>query len=499
MQYIINILNKSLCILFFFFGLFLILKNNQDLHNLQILFVIFIFVTTTTLIFYSIFQPNNIGELPIIYLFNLYFLICYLGTFFFDKHAIFLHNNITLNDFSLTINYLFLGYFSFLGGYYLTKLLLKNFKRKSFTYLNCSNNEILILGVATLSSTIILFYFFKIQENFAFLAQIKYPLLLFGTGLSFYCLVETKNKNMFFYIFLLLILSIPIILEILSGSFNFPFMIIFLLYIYYSILKKRINLIPFLIIVITFLFIHTGKYEYRSKTWNQTWVNKSIDKSAYEKSKSFVETYFFKKELHAPTNSISKDYFTYQNFTNKIFNINFINRKDNYRLERRVFHSYWSLLIVTKKTPNQIPYWDGYSYKILATKIIPRVFWKEKPSDTLGNEFGHRYNVLTKETKKTNKDLTTSWNMPVLNEFYVNFGKWGIIAGMIFLGIIFCFLTKLFSIKEKNNLESVISFFIFVPLFFMESHLSLLFGAIFQSYFFLLIFSFSSVYILRKL
>ena len=152
-------------------------------------------------------------------------------------------------------------------------------------------------------------------------------------------------------------------------------------------------------------------------------------------------------------------------------------------------------MIVTKKSPEEIPYWNGESYKILASKLIPRIFWKEKPSDKLGNEFGHRYNVLTKDNNRqgiwrTVHDFNTSWNMPTINEFYANFGVKGSILGMLLLGLLYGFLENVFLIRNNYNLEKVISFFIFVPLFFLESHLSLLFGAVIQSYIFLIVCSF---------
>ena len=200
-----------------------------------------------------------------------------------------------------------------------------------------------------------------------------------------------------------------------------------------------------------------------------------------DKTKIFVDTYIFDRAKDLKFKNLKK-------------------RSDNYRLERRIFHSFWSLLHVTQNTPNPIPHWEGYSYKLLASKIIPRIFWKEKPSDTLGNEFGHRYNKLTKaEGALTKRDDKTSWNMPVLNEFFVNFGTYGVIFGMFFIGFLMCFLTKFFNQKNSNNLEVVISIFIFLPLFFLESHLSLLFGAVIQSYIFLMIFSFCFLFFLRKI
>ena len=138
-------------------------------------------------------------------------------------------------------------------------------------------------------------------------------------------------------------------------------------------------------------------------------------------------------------------------------------------------------------------YWNGYSYKILASKLIPRLFWKDKPSDILGNEFGRRYKVLHKN------DKSTSWNMPVLNEFYVNFGIKGVIIGMFWVGFLFGFLAKFFSIRNLKNVEGVIAFYLFIPLFFLESHLSLIFGAVLQSYIFSLIISIFFIFFFRRL
>ena len=96
--------------------------------------------------------------------------------------------------------------------------------------------------------------------------------------------------------------------------------------------------------------------------------------------------------------------------------------------------------------------------------------------------------------KTTVRDNSTSWNMPVLNEFYVNFGKLGVIIGMFLFGLFISFLTKFSSINKHNNLENVVCLYLFIPIFFLESHLSLLLGAIFQSYIFLIVVSYCSLF-----
>ena len=231
--------------------------------------------------------------------------------------------------------------------------------------------------------------------------------------------------------------------------------------------KKKIVIFPFILIALVFICIHAGKYTYRAITWEH---NANFTK--INLSKEFFKTY---KQL--------------------LFNKNELNSFENRNKQtiQRFFHSGESLLIVSKLTPQIVPYWEGHSYKILLTKFIPRIFWKNKPSDRLGNEFGQRYKRISVE------DNTTSWNMPVLNEFYVNFGKMGVLFGMLIIGLLFGLITKFFSISNKLNVESTISFYIFVPLFFLESHLSLLLGAIVQSYIFLMLISFIFIFFYRKL
>ena len=89
--------------------------------------------------------------------------------------------------------------------------------------------------------------------------------------------------------------------------------------------------------------------------------------------------------------------------------------------------------------------------------------------------------------------------MPVLNEFYVNFGKSGVAIGMFLIGLIINFITRVFSSLKNDNLELIIAFYLFIPLFFLESHLSLLFGALIQSYVFLIILSIIILFLLRKI
>jgi len=302
--------------------------------------------------------------------------------------------------------------------------------------------------------------------------------------LAEYLFICLKNKDSILKIFLsCTLIFLSLFSFILNSALSYPFMIMFLIIVYYSYRAKKIYIFSLLIILSLFLFMHMGKYNYRNL------ISQNNQKNVLNKTKdvinSQIQIFFKQKYFKKYTNcDISNDC--------KIV--------VNYQLERRIFHSIESLVIVTNLTPNDIPYWVGYSYLILKSKIIPRIFWKEKPNDRLGNEFGHRYNILSKEDKKLGiiRDDKTSWNMPFLNELYVNYGKKGVIYGMFVIGLIFSLVAKIFTITNHQNMEKSVSFFVFCPIFFLESHSSLIFGALIQTYLVAMILLFILLKVLRK-
>ena len=452
-------------------GLLSIIIINYNLDYIFFNTKLYIFLSYTLcmgVIIYYIFKIKSFRYIPILPLTCFYFVCCYLSAAFFKFNIFVDHNILDISDLSYAFDVLTLGICSLFIGYYIFKLIFRNLERKEIKILNFSLIEIFYYGFALNIVTIIFFYIIQIQNFLSFTAQIKYIFLFlsfgFFTNYLFHSNFFFEKKNILIIFFKLLI----ILIEILRGSYALPFILVFLDYVYFSYLKKKLNILPVILFFIVFFLIHEGKYEFRKIIKGENYSTENI----FDKSKSFLKAYdnFYDTE------------FELENFLDGFNETN-----------RRIYHSLESLVIVTAKTPNEIDYWNGYSYKILASKLIPRVFWKEKPSDILGNEFGQRYNILHKEDKHT------SWNMPVLNEFYVNFGVIGVIIGMFTIGFFFSFLAKFFSLKETKNAEGIIAFYLFVPLFFLESHLSLLFGAILQSYIFSITISVFFIVFFRRL
>ncbi|MEY4281685.1 MAG: hypothetical protein RLZ39_1097 [Bacteroidota bacterium] len=89
-----------------------------------------------------------------------------------------------------------------------------------------------------------------------------------------------------------------------------------------------------------------------------------------------------------------------------------------------------AISLVKEKTPSTIPYWKGESYFPIFTKFIPRFIWPDKPTENMGQEFGHRYGILAWD------NLTTSMNTPVVAEAYMNFGEIGFYFIFFFMAVV---------------------------------------------------------------
>jgi hypothetical protein len=138
-----------------------------------------------------------------------------------------------------------------------------------------------------------------------------------------------------------------------------------------------------------------------------------------------------------------------------------------------------AISMVQRDTPSKVPYWNGESYINLIYKFIPRIIWKEKPSEEMGQLFGHRYQILNVW------DSSTSMNTPILAEAYMNFGYIGFYGIFIFMSYIMArtFITSNIKTKSnKNDLKEMLGGLnISIILCFVvqwESNFSMIFGKI---------------------
>ena len=125
-------------------------------------------------------------------------------------------------------------------------------------------------------------------------------------------------------------------------------------------------------------------------------------------------------------------------------------------------------------TPDYIPYWNGYTYNTLLYSIFPRLIVPGKPIKQLGQEFGHRYNLLDYF------DRTTSLNLPQLIEMYINFGPLGVIVGMFLMGLLYRSIYVLLNHPDTGQGGFIICLAISGTLLNIESDFSIVFGALIQ-------------------
>ena len=511
----LNFLIKStICFLFVFASSYYLLENNYEYEFSTKIILLFLYLIIFFVITFGVYKAKTNDNLPIFILTNIYFFLCYILFFFSDKSLIF--PNLSDIELIYALKIFGYGYIALFLGYFISRNVFKNIYRKEFKFLNASSNEFFIIGSFCLFINLIFFDFFNINKYFSGLSQLRYVFIIIGISLlAEYLFICLKNKDSILKIFLsCTLIFLSLFSFILNAALSYPFMIMFLIIVYYSYRAKKIYIYALLITAILFFFLHMGKYNYRNLiqtkysvqepgTGKVYLITRGNQKNILQKTKDIINSQIqvFLKQDHVKKYTHCSNISDYASElgVNLVY-IPVCSTVVNYQLERRIFHSMESLVIVTKLTPNDVPYWDGYSYLILKSKIIPRIFWKEKPNDRLGNEFGQRYNVLTKENKDLGikRDDSTSWNMPFLNELYANYGKKGVIYGMFVLGLIFSLVAKIFTISNHQNMEKSVSFFIFVPIFFLESHASLIFGALIQTYLVAIILLFILLKVLRK-
>ena len=128
--------------------------------------------------------------------------------------------------------------------------------------------------------------------------------------------------------------------------------------------------------------------------------------------------------------------------------------------------------VVATKTPDEVPYWGGTTYKPALTSFVPRALWPGKPTETNGNAFGRRYDLITPA------HLQMSVNIPWIVEMRANFGLAGVLVGMMLVGLLMALLDRFFNRREASSLEQGVGIAIIFPLVYQESNFSLMCGSL---------------------
>ena len=408
-------------------------------------------------------EKNNFPFLPLIVM---YLLVTYgfsyelIGDFLKTKsEKIILKSFFIIN---LAIIFLNLGYYSLNKFFQIKRTGFKSLEVKSYSVL------VFIASLFLLINFLNKFYNF-IPLN---LNQTVVPIVTISCSIYYYSIINHQGLKKYIYIYIILV---TIFLELLTSSYVFPASLALVYFVIYFITKRTIPILSILIFVIFFFTLHLFKSDFRS---NLLFTN--LD--PIKRSKIFIASHFsfFSSKddlIETPIDLIN----------------NPLKRSDRTQSNNwRIAHSYSSLIFLVEKTPSSINYLNGETYKLLLSKFIPRIIWKDKPLDTIANSIGRKYNVLNAT------DRSTSWNIPIINEAYINFGFFGVIIISFLLGLVVRFFSTIFSINNFNNAESHIGVYLCCSTFFWESHISLVYGGIYYPIIFLYITMFSLIYFLNS-
>lgn len=160
--------------------------------------------------------------------------------------------------------------------------------------------------------------------------------------------------------------------------------------------------------------------------------------------------------------------------------------------EEHFFHTAWQIGLsrvshlmtfaeVVRVTPDYVPFWGGETYLPVVWKLVPRLLFPDKPMETTGQEFGHRFGFLSPE------DVVTSYNLPQLVEFYANFGVMGVGLGMLLLGVFYRLVQATFVHPRMGLGATVVVLYLSSKLWLIESNLSLVAGGMLQGVLFMLL------------
>lgn len=215
--------------------------------------------------------------------------------------------------------------------------------------------------------------------------------------------------------------------------------------------------LPFIFITFTLLFFiifNPIKGEFRSLTWSG---GRDSALNPIEKVQTFID--------------IAIKHYTGEENLNKQ---EVVNSASNSAIDRSAHIIVFSQVV--NDTPERVPYWGGATYLPLLTSFIPRFIFPDKPVENTGNVFGRRYGYLG------NKDSTTSFNLPWIVEMYANFGKLGVVLGMVLVGIFLSFLEQKLNRLEMQPLDFVTGVTILFRLIYQESNFSLMVGGVLTLY-----------------
>ena len=244
------------------------------------------------------------------------------------------------------------------------------------------------------------------------------------------------------YSLLFIALPLELIADVTTGFIAQPLQLFQMIFFAHWLARRKIPWATIIIGVVALFALHDVKDQYRRLTWAEGGFSSA---SSWKKLRVFTELAMQPRERTVETAPLANS------GTFRFSHLQFLDR-------------------VVEMTPDQIPYWEGETYKALLYKLIPRFFWPNKPSELLGLELSRRYGM------RALNDETTSIDVPWIIEMYVNFGQIGTFVGMAIVGLMFAWMDRTFNRVNMLPLDRVIGVVMVGDLILQETNFSLMVG-----------------------
>ncbi len=279
------------------------------------------------------------------------------------------------------------------------------------------------------------------------IGQFIQPAGILGIGLLLLLFCQSKLKRPEAILAVGIALPIMLLQGVISGLLTSVVLLCGFLMVILIYAKIRYAWLIGVVPVLAVIAIYPGIAGYRSQTWNKDTTDLTLTDHVAILAEEAVKPW----TLHP----------------------DFVFRSTVHPMLRR-FSGYGIMTKVVDKTPSEIPYWYGETYRPILTNFVPRIFWPDKPFENTDQAFGHRYEFLSPQ------DKVTSINVPWIVEMYANFGRVGVLLGMTLVGAFLALMSAIFNRREMTSLEFVVGAAIIFPLVYPASNFSLMTGTLLQ-------------------
>ncbi|TRZ95490.1 hypothetical protein D4R78_03480 [bacterium] len=416
--------------------------QEASIDELYLASAIFILSMLPFILYFSLNERN----IPYVPIFGLVYFV-YFSLSIFNNYTIFQENYISQQVMLKTLTLCLWGIISFLVSFYGSEQIFGN----ALPHFNISFDvtkvwkwglRLTILGLAVSYYTSIK----AVPVAFGSIAIFLDQLTLLGMGILFMTQLEGKlslrPKMILWFVFIPIRFSFCLA----TGGFStlvYETAIFVFIYLY---CRQKIPWLFIIIIIIPYILIWGARDAFRKQAWT----------GEYQGRNPFAKAFLYIKLIQQGAKE--DEDFTYDAYG---------------RLSLRTNH-FVTFAKTVELTPDYIPYWEGYSYRTLTTSFLPRFLFPDKPKKIVGQEFGHRYDMLNPD------DVVTSYNLPMPVEMYINFGPLGVVIGMFIIGLLVRIVYTLFNHPRCGEGGFLISAMVFMNLLNLESDFSLVFGSLVQ-------------------